>query len=442
MINILSIAGFDPSSGAGITRDADTFFSLGFHGISVPTCTVVQNPCGVKSLYPSPKELFRETLGSVTMGMKIGGLKVGALCNEFYVNETARFLRHHKNIPVVVDPVFTAKNGVELVSRCGRDACISSLFRVATIVTPNSDEASHITGKRVRSILAAKRAAETIFQMGPKAVVVKGGHLEGDPVDVLYDGQEFVLYEKKRIPQSIHGTGCSFSSALTSFLARGYAIPEAFSASERYLEEFLRSSYRIDKNGYYYLSSATVTAQAAERWAVVKELCQAMERLSLLNPVELIPEVQMNIAYALPGAKTPEDVAAFPGRIGRHAGEVLFRSGPRFGASSKVSRIIIAYMRHYPEVRSAANVRCIEPILRNASARKLAVEFFDRTKESIKIKGAEGGNLDFLVDSVLKKAKKAPDIIYDGGAIGKEPILRLFARNPLELVQKMEMIRP
>ncbi len=442
MRNLLSIAGFDPSLGAGIVRDADTFFSLGFHGLAVPTCTVVQGPRGVRRVDPSPEGLFRDTLQAATTGIALAGVKIGALCDEFHVKETLRFLKLRKNIPVVLDPVFKAKNGIELISDRGRKICVSSLFKKATVVTPNAEEASFITGKKVRGVGAAKKAAETIHAMGPMAVVIKGGHLEGDPVDVFFDGREFVLYEKKRIARSIHGTGCSFSSTLLCFLARGYGLPEAFGASERYLERLLQLSYRIDKGGHFYLSSATVTSRDAERWMVIDGLFQAKQRLDGLNPVELIPEIQMNIGYALPDAKTTADVAAFPGRIGRHAGKVLFRGDPQFGASSHVARLVLTYMRYHPHVRCAACVRHDETFIKKAASKKLVIEFIDRMKEPKKIKGAEGKSLDYLVDSVLKKAKRPPDIVYDRGAIGKEPVIRLFAKDPLELVEKMEMIRP
>ncbi|HBL24275.1 MAG TPA: hypothetical protein DDZ40_09190 [Deltaproteobacteria bacterium] len=256
MKSLLSIAGFDASSGAGIVRDADTFFSCGFHAITVPTCTVVQGPGGVKRVEPSREELFRDTLDAATAGVTIKGVKIGVLCNESHVQATARFLARRKGIPVVLDPVFAAKNGISLISDGGRAACIESLFTKVTVVTPNADEASFIAGGKVRTVKAAKQAAEKIHSLGPRAVVVKGGHIEGDPVDVLFDGREFVLCKKKRVPRSIHGTGCSFSSTLTCFLASGYSLPDAFMATQDSLERLFESSYRIDRKGYFYVSSA------------------------------------------------------------------------------------------------------------------------------------------------------------------------------------------
>lgn len=256
MKSLVSIAGFDASSGAGVVRDADTFFSFGFHGIAVPTCTVVQGPGGVERVEASSEDLFRDTLRRATAGVAVKGVKIGVLCDAPHVRMTARFLAKRKGMPVVLDPVLAAKNGIPLISDEGRAACIDSLFEKVTVITPNAEEASAITGIKVGTVKAARKAAERIHSLGPGAVIIKGGHLEGDPVDVLFDGREYLLYRKTRLPRLIHGTGCSFSSALVCFLATGYPLADAFMATQGYLERLFELSYRIDRKGYFYVSSA------------------------------------------------------------------------------------------------------------------------------------------------------------------------------------------
>ncbi|OPY02660.1 MAG: Hydroxymethylpyrimidine/phosphomethylpyrimidine kinase [Syntrophorhabdus sp. PtaB.Bin047] len=260
MKSLVSIAGFDASSGAGVVRDVDTFFSFGFHGIAVPTCTVVQGPGGVKRVEASSEGLFRDVLRAATTGIAVKGVKIGVLCDESHVRATAGFLARRRGVPVVLDPVFAAKNGVPLITDEARAACIDVLFEKVTVITPNAEEASAITGVKVRTVKAARKAAEKLRSLGPGAVIVKGGHLEGDPVDILFDGREYLLYRKTRFPRLIHGTGCSFSSALACFLAAGYPLTDAFVATQRYLERLFESSYRIDRKGYFYVSSATEAA--------------------------------------------------------------------------------------------------------------------------------------------------------------------------------------
>jgi hydroxymethylpyrimidine/phosphomethylpyrimidine kinase len=166
---------------------------------------------------------------------------------------------------------------------------------------------------------------------------------------------------------------------------------------------------------------------------------EVKKRFCCLNLVECIPEVQMNIGYALEGAKGIEDVAAFPGRIGHHGGKVLFKGEPQFGTSTHVARLILNFMQYFPQVRSCANVRYDKATVEKARKKDLVVVFLDRQQGARKIKEREG-SLDLLIGKALKDMENPPDIIYDEGDIGKEPMIRIFARSPLELLKKMEMI--
>ncbi len=168
---------------------------------------------------------------------------------------------------------------------------------------------------------------------------------------------------------------------------------------------------------------------------------EAATRLEESNMVEMIPAVQMNMGYALREARTPEDVAAFPGRIGSRHGRVYMKGPPEFGVSSHVARLCLTYMKYYPYRRAAVDIRYDEAFLERARKSGLSVVFWDRRQEPDGVKGTEGRSLDFLVEAALKAAEGPPDIIYDHGDVGKEPIIRLFATDPQELLQKMEMIR-
>lgn len=257
MKNILTIAGFDPSSGAGIVRDVDTFFSLGIHGLSAPTCTVIQGPKGVTGVYRTPNKQFKEMIGLLGEDLPIHGVKTGVICDSAYVREIAGLIRR-KDIPLVIDPVMAAKNGTELLSKSGIRALIELLFPLATVVTPNVPEASRLCGKQIKTIEDMAETARSIIQKGPQAVIIKGGHLRGDPIDIFYDGIEFAQWKKKRINREVHGTGCSFSAFIVSFLVLGYSLKEAFFGSEEMMEASLKESYRIDKKGYFYMSTGIV----------------------------------------------------------------------------------------------------------------------------------------------------------------------------------------
>lgn len=261
MNNILTIAGFDPSSGAGITKDLDVFFSLGMHGVSVPTCIVNQNPMGVTDVYPIPPEQFSQMLNTVNDGIRLDGIKIGVMLDEFHVDVLSDFISSVKDIPVVLDPIISAKNDTQLLTVNGLRVLIDSVFPKTTVITPNTEEAAIITKDRINNIDDMQKAARAMLDMGINAVVIKGGHLDGEPIDILYDGRELTKWYKKRVKRDIHGTGCTFSSALLAFLVKGQNLKNAFDSAEKYMLYSIEKSYTIADNGYYYMSSAVLPTE-------------------------------------------------------------------------------------------------------------------------------------------------------------------------------------
>lgn len=295
MKKILTIAGFDQSSGAGITKDLEIFSSLGMHGISVPTCLVIQGPQGVRDVYPVPYPQFFEMIDVVKEESPIDGIKTGVVWNEAYVDIIASFINGFDHTPLVVDPIVAAKNRTQLLTEEGLKRMVELLFPAADVVTPNIDEASLITGKKVNTLKDMKDCAKKIFDMGPKAVIVKGGHLKGEPIDLFYDGTEFISSKKQRIDREVHGTGCMLSSLVISFLVHGYNKKEAFAASEKMMEELLGDSYRIDADGYFYASSGIINSKFSDRWKALQATEGVQETLQRVSrgPLEHIKKTEI-----------------------------------------------------------------------------------------------------------------------------------------------------
>ncbi|MCX8110667.1 MAG: bifunctional hydroxymethylpyrimidine kinase/phosphomethylpyrimidine kinase [Syntrophorhabdaceae bacterium] len=442
MKKILTIAGFDPSNGAGITKDIEIFQSKGIHGVSAPTCIVNQGPDGVSEVSPVPTGVFSEML-EVARGIDIDAMKIGVLFNEDYVHMVADFIKSwSRHIPVVLDTVFSSKNKKELLTEKGIEALKKNLLPLVSVVTPNIDETSLLTGNDIKDTNSMEDAAKAIFAFGAKSVVVKGGHIKAEPIDLLFDGKDMTRYTRSRLDKEIHGTGCVFSSLLTSYLCLGYPIKEAFHATEAQLNDLLDESYRITDGGYHYISSGILDSYKGERWEVIQALKQAAMILEMLNPIEFVPAVQMNMGFAIESARDVRDVAAFPGRISVHNEKIFIKGEPCFGSSSHVARLILGMMRHYPYLRSCANLRFDKTIIEKAKKIGMSVVFFDRQKEPEAIKEIEGKSLDFLSEHALLGIDGPPDIIYDVGDVGKEPMIRLFGKNPFEVIKKMEMMKP
>ena len=424
-----------------MTKDLEIFLALGLHPVSIPTSFVVQGPGGVSDLFPTPAKPFDKMLKTANNEMRLDGIKVGVLGETTRVKAVSSFLHGYLEKPIVVDPVITSKNGFKLISNDGLDVMIRHILPLAYLITPNIDEASTILKKPIRNVKEMERAAILLSQLGPRHVLLKGGHLPGEPIDVLFDGKEVLVHKKARVNREVHGTGCALSSLMLSFIVLGYPLGEAFLEAENAMEELLKESYKLNGSGYWYASLTGIAHKGNERWHVLNALHNASAKLQGLNMVALIPEVQMNVAYAIREARGIDDVAAFPGRIGQNRGKVCFKGEPEFGASSHVARLILVCMKHYPQMRACVNLRYDDGLVERARQSGMAVMRANRSKEPEGVKDVERQSLDFLVEKALNDAQSPPDLIYDTGDVGKEPIIGLFARDPAELLKKMETIQ-
>ena len=242
----MTIAGSDSGGGAGIQADLKTFAALGVYGTSVLTAITAQNTVGVRGVHEIPVEMVAAQIESVISDIGADAVKTGMLVSSDIIETVARELAHFRVDRLVVDPVMVAKSGDRLLREEAVDAMRRSLLPLATVVTPNIPEAETLAGMKIESRADARRAAEKIVSMRAKAVVVKGGHLPGPPVDLFYDGREFREYSAPRIEtRNTHGTGCTFASAIAAGLARGMEIVDAVAAAKEYVTEAIRHSFDV-----------------------------------------------------------------------------------------------------------------------------------------------------------------------------------------------------
>ena len=233
---ILTIAGSDSGGGAGIQADLKTFAAFGLFGTSAITAVTAQNTQGVSAIHELPVAIVAEQIDAVVADLRPQAVKVGMLSTVAIVEVVADALRRHNLQNVVIDPVMVAKSGDRLLRREAVEALIRSLLPLATVLTPNLPEAEVLLGRPVRTLAAQEAAARDLVALGPHAVVVKGGHREGDAIDVLFAEGKSCRYTAQRIEtRSTHGTGCTFSSAIAANLALGLPLKEAVGAAKRYL---------------------------------------------------------------------------------------------------------------------------------------------------------------------------------------------------------------
>jgi len=437
MKRVLTIAGSDSGGGAGIQADLKTIAALGGYGMSVITALTAQNTAGVQGVYPIPEEFVERQFDSVASDIGVDAAKTGMLAASGVIRTVARKIRQYGIGLLVVDPVMVAKGGARLIEEEAKEALVRDLLPLAFVVTPNIPEAEVLSGLRISSPREMKLAAEAIHEMGARHVVVKGGHLAGAALDILYDGIRFREFSADRInTRDTHGTGCTFSAALAFFLADGLPVEEAVAGTKEFITTAIRNSIRIG-SGHGPTNPLAGLFRDRERYDCIRALAGAVERLKSGRCGNIIPEVQSNLGYALPGAAGPSEVAAVPGRIIRMGEGVFTLRDPAFGASSHIARIVLTVMRRHPEYRAAMNIRFSEKIVEVCRDLGFATDSFDRTDEPEEIKRREGSSLEWGTDLVLSRRDAVPDVIFDRGDMGKEPMVRVLGRNPGEVVDKV-----
>lgn len=246
MKNLLTIAGSDSCGGAGIQADIKTFSALGTYGMSVITAVTAQNTKGVLEVRDMDTGIVQSQINCLYDDIQIHGVKIGMVSSIEIIDAIAVCLKQRGAVNIVVDPVMVSKSGCHLLKPESKDELIKMLFPLAEVVTPNLFEAEVITGDKIDNLAQMEKAAVKIHELGAKNVVVKGGHLTGDAVDVLYDGRSFYYISGTRIDtKNTHGTGCTFSSAIAAHIAKGYDVLEAVKLSKEYINGAIENSIEL-----------------------------------------------------------------------------------------------------------------------------------------------------------------------------------------------------
>ncbi len=242
---VLTIGGFDPSSGAGISADLKTIAAHNCYGVAALTALTVQNTQGVVSVHAVEASLLRESAKGLLADEPVKAIKIGMLANRANVQVVREVLEANANLPSVLDPVIRSTSGAALLDGEGLQALREHLLSRVRLVTPNLDEAAALTGLKVENVEGMKAAAAKIVGLGAPAVVVTGGHLD-KVVDVYFDGTAFETFAGDRIkPDNTHGTGCTFASAIAANLAQGRSLHDAVVFAKAYVTEAIRKAYPI-----------------------------------------------------------------------------------------------------------------------------------------------------------------------------------------------------
>ncbi len=247
MKSALTIAGSDPTGGAGLQADLKVFRALGVHGLSIPAALTAQNTSGVELILPVEKDFFLRELDILLDDIRPDALKTGMLYSRWAVEAVTERIRSYSLGNLVVDPVTVSSTGTGLVEEGTLDKIRDTLFPLARVITPNIYEASVLTGMNIEDEKDMEKAAQRLKETGPEVVVITGGHLERLTLDLYYDGDGFHGLEASKIKGEYHGTGCVFSAVIAASLAAGHTPFESVRRAKEFVTEAIKKAYYLGK---------------------------------------------------------------------------------------------------------------------------------------------------------------------------------------------------
>jgi len=435
----LSIAGSDPSGGAGIQADLKTFAALGVHGTAAITCITVQNTQRVDKTHKLPLDIIENQVSILAEDFKIDAVKTGMLYDGEIASCISKKISQY-NLKCVVDPVMISTSGNMLSEESFVDTIKKELIPKAYIVTPNIYEAYMLTGGKIETIDEMKKACKKIYEMGPKYVLIKGGHLDNTHAqDVLFDGERCIVLSLPKIPdKKAHGSGCTLSALITGLLALGEIPDFAVRRAKHILWNMIEQGYILGKGSDVLNHSSGLIWEIPhsfptnDHFTTWLDLKTSVYNLLSFIPKKYIPEVGMNIGYALPNAKKLEQVCAIHGRITKKQDNSRTRVGLAFGVSEHIASIVLAAMTFDLDARCALNIRYSEDKIEKCKKVDFTIGSFDRTKEPKK----KISTMEWGTKETITRLNYIPDIIYDIGGMGKEPMIRILGGNPKEVVDK------
>ncbi|MGC8932142.1 MAG: bifunctional hydroxymethylpyrimidine kinase/phosphomethylpyrimidine kinase [Candidatus Methanodesulfokora sp.] len=438
----LTIAGSDSGGGAGIQADLKTFAALGVHGTCAITAITAQNTFSVIAVQEIEPDVVEKQIDAIVQDMGVDAAKTGMLSSSRIIEAVSRAVRRY-GFPLVVDPVMIAKSGAPLLREDAVEALKKEIIPLAKVVTPNIPEAEKLSGMRISSLDDMKKAAkEIVEELGAEAVVVKGGHAEGEEsVDILYHSGNFREFRMRRIKsKNTHGTGCSFSAAIAAELAKGNGIEEAVKRAKEFIYMAIDYGFSLGK-GNGPVNPIAPLQLDAEKFRVLENIKEAIKILEENGALvsNLIPECQMNLVMGLPKhyLRGIEDVAGIPGRIVRIGTRIKASSCPEFGASWHMARALIKASDYDPRVRAAVNIKYSDEILRALERLGIESSYYDRREEPDEVRRKEGASIPWGIEQAVRRAGKLTEAIIDLGGIGKEPMVKIFGPSAVDVARRL-----
>ncbi len=433
-MNILSIAGSDPSSGAGIQSDIKTFSLLGAYGFTVITSITSQNTSKFSKVEPVSSMMIKSQIESIISDFSISAIKIGMVFNSPAIKTIYCKLKN-LDCPIILDPVLKSTTGGELIEKNAIINYKKLLIPLAYVITPNVFEAEKLSGMKIKTKKDLKKSAQKIKKIGAKNVVITGNLFDKGKISdyVLEDSRHYFLTGKK-LPIVNHGSGCNFSSALTVAIAKGNNFSNAVKFAKEYAYNSIKNSIQIGKG-------ISISNTIAKNKNGENILGKAIKNFQDIEKVyTLIPECQTNFVYSKLNPKSKDDILGIEGRIVKVGKSVVVAGHLKYGGSKHVASALLEMGKKFPKIRSSVNVKYDPKIIKKAKKKDLKIKNYNRKDEPLRIKKKENFSISWGIKNAIKNSSNPPDIIFHKGDYGKEPMMLIFGKNPEEVVKKVKQI--
>ena len=431
-MNLLSIGGSDPSSGAGIQSDIKSFSEFGAYGLTVITAITGQSTSNFGMVEAVSKRILKNQIESILTDFKIDGIKIGMVFNSEIIKTLYQQLKKLK-IPIVVDPVIKSTTGGALIENKAIKDFQKYIIPLATVITPNQFEAEVLSKSKINSKNTIEKIAKNIQKMGAKNVVVTGIERKNNKIaDLVLEKSKKYLISGDKISSINHGSGCNYSAAMIFAISNKKTIHESVKFAKKFAQDSIKNSIKVG-NGVRITS-----IQKKDKTS--SELSQSIDEfVKIKNIYKNIPECQTNFVYSKPKPKSIKDIVGLSGRIVKAGKEVMVAGNLAYGGSKHVATALLVVNKKFPSIQSAINLKYEKSIIFKIEKLKFSVSSYDRVKEPYDNK-IKRSSVEWGIGNAIENLKQPPDIIFHKGDFGKEPMIIIFGEKPKNILKKLSKI--
>ena len=431
-MNLLSIGGSDPSSGAGIQSDLKIFSTDNVYWLTVITAITGQNTLKFGKVEPVSVNILKNQLQLVFSDFKIDGIKIGMVYDSQIIKTIYQQLKKSK-IPIVVDPVIKSTTGGELLKKSAIKDYQKYIIPLATVITPNKYEAEILSKTKINSKNIPEKTAKVIQKMGAKNVSITGIQANENKIsDFIFEKSEKYVISGNKISKINHGSGGNYASAILFSLAKNKSIKESLRFAKQYTYDSIKNAKKIGKG--------IVITDINKKDSIETELSESIQKFTgIKNIYKNIPECQTNFVYSKKNPKSIKEILGISGRIVKAGEKVIVAGDLEYGGSKHVATALLTVNKKFPQIQSAINIKYQNTTISKIKKLKFIVSRYDRNQEPIDVKN-KGSTIEWGIKSAIKNLKESPDVIFHIGGFGKEPMIIIFGDTPKKILKKISKI--